>query len=116
MSQTFQVKPQLLFQVKPQLPNLLHVIVYNDHVSKEQMDQNVMDWATFMKIGMSLLNDIISHSNQIRVASSTCFFWHCVSSKTCFKRKIQGIIASFSSNHILIMQVVTCLSMSCNGG
>ncbi|KAL5267519.1 hypothetical protein ACHWQZ_G004525 [Mnemiopsis leidyi] len=43
-----------ILQVKPQLPNLLHVIVYNDHVSKEQMDQNVMDWATFMKIGSDL--------------------------------------------------------------
>ena len=57
LQELVHLKDWLKFQVKQQLPNLLYVIVYDDVVSKEQMDQNVMDWATFIKIG-SLISTI----------------------------------------------------------
>ncbi|XP_063685060.1 long-chain-fatty-acid--CoA ligase ACSBG2-like isoform X4 [Bolinopsis microptera] len=43
-----------ILQVKQQLPSLLYVIVYDDVVTQEQKDQNVLDWDTFMKIGSDI--------------------------------------------------------------
>jgi len=43
-----------ILQVKQQLPSLLYVIVYDDEVTQEQKDQNVLDWDTFMKIGSDI--------------------------------------------------------------